>query len=492
MWLKIINMRILLIFCFLTVLISCKETAKNADNATNQQQDDPGKDPISNPIMGGPADIKITMTDLNYSGPVQIVGFYLDQNYVQDTTVAQNGVITYKNPKGLPQGMFYFMLKTDQTIQVIVDQDQTFEMTVAMNDIFNSMQVTGSTENELMYNTIKYEQTINPAIIKVTEELQGKTEGDPTYATLVNKRLELENQKRAYLKKLLDDNPTSLFANFKYSGQNPILRTDIPKNKQVFQYRDDFWKDVNFSDRRLLRTPMIGTKLSRYFKELTIQHPDSIMASSHKLISLCKDKKEYLMVFVNWVMTTFEPGKSTLMDAESVFSQMAKAYFTHDLAYWSDSTEIAFIQKRAFEMSASLVGKEGPNVISTDQFGKTQELFSKKADYLVVYLFNPDCENCQKETPLLHDYYMKNKGKVDVFAIAVDTEDKLWKDYIRKNNLTWTNVYDPTNKSIYGKYFVDHTPEMYLLNKQRKIIAKNLKTFQIQTMIDKDQSGGIQ
>ena len=195
------------------------------------------------------------------------------------------------------------------------------------------------------------------------------------------------------------------------------------------------------------------------------------------------------MVFVNWVMTTYEPGKSTLMDAESVFSQMALSYFTYDKAFWSDTTEVNFIRKRATEMSASLVGKTGPNVISTDQFGKQQELLARKTDYIVVYLFNPDCENCQKETPLLHEFYLKNKSVADVYAIAIDTDEKEWKDYIKKNNLSWTNVYDPTNKSIYGKYFVDHTPEMYLLNKQRKIIGKNLKTFQIQTLIDKDKSG---
>ncbi|MBK6784429.1 MAG: TlpA family protein disulfide reductase [Saprospiraceae bacterium] len=108
---------------------------------------------------------------------------------------------------------------------------------------------------------------------------------------------------------------------------------------------------------------------------------------------------------------------------------------------------------------------------------------------MVVYLFNPDCENCQKETPLLHEFYLKNKSNVDVFAIAIDTDDAEWRDYIKQKKLSWTNVYDPTNKSIYGKYFVDHTPEMYLLNKKRKIIGKNLKTFQLQTMIDKDKSG---
>lgn len=64
---------------------------------------------------------------------------------------------------------------------------------------------------------------------------------------------------------------------------------------------------------------MIGTKLTRYFKELTLQNPDSIVSSAHSLMKLCENNKEYFMVFVNWVMTTYEPGKATLMDAESVF-----------------------------------------------------------------------------------------------------------------------------------------------------------------------------
>jgi thiol-disulfide isomerase/thioredoxin len=482
-------MKYFVIVISLFLWISCKEKEIENKSIMVSQQDDPGKDPISNPVMGGPTDIKITMTDLNYNGPVQIIGFYLDQNYIQDTTVAENGVISYKNEKGMPQGLYYFMLENDRTLQVIVDQDQTLEIKVAMNDIFNSIEVKGSTETEMMYQTIKYEQTINPELIQITEKLKGLQETSAEYKTLVNKKLELEAEKMEYFQKLLAANPQSLFANFKVSGQNPAFRIDLPKEKQVQQYRADFWKNVNFNDRRLLRTPMIGTKLTRYFKELTLQNPDSIVSSAHALVKMCENNKEYFMVFVNWVMTTYEPGKSTLMDAESVFSQMALSYFTYDKAFWSDTTEVNFIRKRATEMSASLVGKDGPNVISTDQYGKQQELLSKKSDYIVVYLFNPDCENCQKETPLLHDFYLKNKANVDVFAIAIDTDDKQWKDYIKKNNLSWTNVYDPTNKSIYGKYFVDHTPEMYLLNKQRKIIGKNLQTFQIQTMIDKDKSG---
>lgn len=63
-----------------------------------------------------------------------------------------------------------------------------------------------------------------------------------------------------------------------------------------------------------------------------------------------------------------------------------------------------------------------------------------------------------------------------------------WKAYIKKNGLSWTNVHDPTNRSIYGKYYVDVTPEIYVLNKERKIIGKNLKSDQIQIIIDRDKA----
>ena len=93
------------------------------------------------------------------------------------------------------------------------------------------------------------------------------------------------------------------------------------------------------------------------------------------------------------------------------------------------------------------------------------------------------------ETPELHKYYLENKAKgLDVYAIAIDTDDAKWKAYIAKNGLSWTNVHDPTNRSIYAKYYVDVTPEIYVLNKDRVIIGKNLKTEQVQIIIDRDKA----
>ena len=122
-------------------------------------------------------------------------------------------------------------------------------------------------------------------------------------------------------------------------------------------------------------------------------------------------------------------------------------------------------------MEASLLNKKGPNVLSGPD-GTKHELYKMTADYVIVYMFNPDCEHCQEETPKLLQYYHQNKGKIDVFGIAVDTNDEKWINYINKLNLDWTNVYDPTNRTIYAKYFVDHTLRFMFSIKIESLLVK--------------------
>ena len=142
-------------------------------------------------------------------------------------------------------------------------------------------------------------------------------------------------------------------------------------------------------------------------------------------------------------------------------------------------------------MANSLVGQEGPNVKAPDENGQLRSVHDLTAPYIVVYLYNPDCEHCQEQSPVLVDLYrnwqQQSPPLVDVYAIAIDTEADIWKDYIRKIGMNWTNVFDPTNRSIYKTYYVNITPEVYVLGPDRKIIAKNLNVNQIGEVIRRDQ-----
>lgn len=483
---------------FFVILISCgnSTTGENpADEGTasaeEQTSETNSAGPVDQePVMGGPTKIRLNIKNVS-DAKSYLISSVAGGNFRVDSSQIVNGKLTFEKKEGYPQGLYFASLPNNEFVQMFLPADQEFELEFDAADITGTMQVKGSKDNELYYENLRFEAGYNPQYQVLTRQMNAmKNKESDAYLGLLKERDALEEKRKRHLEDLFRGNEDMLFVKFKSAGQNPDVRESGTDAEKVHFYRKEFWDNVDFTDRRLLRTPVVSNKLKRYMTELTVQNPDSIISSADMLLKKVPLNSEYYKFFTNWIAIQFEPTKTQLMDPEAVFVHMIQKYFTRDKAFWADSMEVYALQQRAFEMGQSLVGLKGPDVISQDQYGKTQSIYSKKADYIVVYMYNPTCEHCMKETPLLVEWYNKNKNKgVDVFAIAVDTDDAEWKEYIRKNNMNFTNVFEPTNKSIYAKYYVDVTPEIYVLNKDRTIIGKNLKVFQIDTVIERDRNG---
>jgi peroxiredoxin len=464
---------------------SATTTVPNSNTSGSSFQVPPAENP----------DISIKVEGYNGTGLVQLVGIFEGQNYLVDSTRIQNGSIQFKKNTPYQQGLLFAVFPDNQNIQLLVSHDQTFSMQFNMADPVSTMKVDGSLDNQLLYDAFRFEAKQRPIFQQVAAQMRGKSPSSPEYQQLKAQQDKVLDERNDYLNNIYKEHPNTLFTHFKRAGANPDIRdafnADGSLNNELYayRYRNEFWEGVDFSDERLLYTPVISNKLNRYINELTPQIPDSILKYSYKLIDQVNPQSEYFKYFTNWVVLNYEPTKTQLMDAEAIYVNMVQRYFTKDKAFWSDSMEIYGLQQRADEMAASLMGKKGPNVTAQNPEGKTISLYDIKDPYIVVYMYNPDCEHCEEETPKLVELYKTWKPKgMEVFGIAVDTEDKDWKDYIRKNNMKWPNVFDPTNRSIYKKYYVNLTPEIYVLNPERTIIAKNLKVHQIAEMIERDMA----
>ena len=96
-------------------------------------------------------------------------------------------------------------------------------------------------------------------------------------------------------------------------------------------------------------------------------------------------------------------------------------------------------------------------------------------------LLRPDCEHCQDQTPVVRKVYdaWKSRG-VEVFSIASQADEAKWRAFGPKYGVNWTDVRDPDYQSRYPeKYYIDNTPEIYVLDKDKIIVAKNLKADQL-------------
>lgn len=168
---------------------------------------------------------------------------------------------------------------------------------------------------------------------------------------------------------------------------------------------------------------------------------------------------------------------------------MIDNYWTEELAWWSNPEEIKGLRGEISLMKPSLIGKIGQDISGTDESGNTVSLYGLKSPVKVVFIYSYECEHCQKETPDMVRVYnqWKNQG-VEVFALCTDKEKGPWLDFVRQNNMNFTNCFDPERKSRYDrKYHIDITPELYVLDKNNTIIASNLSPNQLPDFLQRER-----
>lgn len=449
----------------------------------------------STTAVSGKAEISINMQGAA-PGTAYLIGTYAENRFrVDSAQVDAAGQLTFSNNEPYPAGLYYAFYADQTAIQFLLDEDQEFSLSTTKADLNGSMQVEGSLSNQLLYEGLVFETNMQPRFDDVNARLSAQSAGTAGYDAVKAEQTALIAERQNFLNNIFNQHPNNFFVKFKRAGQNPTIRTELtlpdgsPDNeKQVYFYRQEFWDNVDFTDSNLIRTPVIANKLTSYITRLTPKNADSIIASADFLMSKVMNAPVYYQFFANWITLQYEPGNTDLMDGEAVYAHMINRYFTPEKAIWTDTMTIYGLRQRADEMSHSLVGQNGPNISVPDANGQAQTLYDETAPYLIVFMYNPTCDHCIAETPQLKQF-AQGRPDVKVYGIAIDTDREAWLKFVQDYGLqSWTNVFDPTNRSIYKTYYVDTTPELYLLNPERVIIGKNLKTSQVAQVIERDRS----
>lgn len=107
----------------------------------------------------------------------------------------------------------------------------------------------------------------------------------------------------------------------------------------------------------------------------------------------------------------------------------------------------------------------------------------KKGEYTLLLFWTSWCAHCKKMLPELKELLSIYKTKINVFAVSLDENKEEWTNFINSNDLgTWIHVSELKSipkSSLAPRFMVTHTPTIYLLGKDRKIVAKNLNKDQL-------------
>ncbi len=136
------------------------------------------------------------------------------------------------------------------------------------------------------------------------------------------------------------------------------------------------------------------------------------------------------------------------------------------------------LQKDIDAFSKLAGGSEAPDFTFNTPEGKPLALSSLKGKIVLVDFWASWCGPCRKENPNVVRMYKKYHGKgFEILGVSLDEDKDKWLSAIKKDGLVWNHVSDLKGwqSSVCPLYGIEAIPFAILLDKDGKIIAKNLR-----------------
>ncbi|MGG7660949.1 thioredoxin-like domain-containing protein [Dyadobacter sp. BHUBP1] len=417
-----------------------------------------------------------------------VIGHY-NRNATQfvpkDTAKADaNGKIVFEGKTALPGGLYVILFPGNQKMIELIysGKENNIALEADSADVNTSIKITGSKENELFYNYRK-------ELAKGSKEIEALSKQTTPEAQARIKAI--QEGFGTYRKKLLSENAGTFTSQLLRMSADPEIPT-APKlangktdSMWVFNYyKAHYWDAFDFSDPRIVNTPFFEPKIERYFKNLVVQVPDSIIKDADLMVKKVSPNKDLKAWTVFYITNQYENPKT--VGTEAVWVYMANKYYLSGEMGVSEDVKKRIAEKVA-TMKDLLVNKTFPALTLTDPNGKKVSVQSIDANYTVLFFFAPTCGHCKEASPVLKAFYDKNKANgIKVMTISTEHNIEEWKSFVKTYHLEeLINGYDALNQIDFNRKFdVVTTPTIYILDKNKKIIARKMPVEQLEDFLN--------
>ena len=425
------------------------------------------------------------------------LGHYFGKQYpiIDSARLDANSQAVFRGPKNL-QGGVYLVGYPNKAgfFEILVDKQQRFSVMADTATLRKGLGFQGSPDNVLFNSYQQYMMAKGGEINYARQQLSlsKSARHSAKWNAVMSKN---DSLIRRYREDLIKNNKGNILTALLLAMREPEIPVQWrkPANREdsmnAYRYfKDHYWDGVDFWDGRLAYTTFFEEKLDKYFNEIVVPHPDSVKREIDYMLGYASANEEMsrflLLKFVNRYLN------QKYMWEDAVFVHLFEKYFAQKTYTWLTEAGRKTITDRAYSLMANIMGSPAADIALPDSTGTIRSLYGDTTGtYTIVSFWDPTCGHCKEVIPKLDSMYnakWKTQG-LRLYSVAKETEGTRndWLKFITGHKLRgWTHVYyskaddklriDAGIPGYSQLYDVQSFPTLYLLDKEKRIVAKKL------------------
>lgn len=445
-----------------------------------------------------------------------ILAHYLGKEGYPDDTVSldNKGMAIFKGSNPLPAGIYFLLLPSRVPIDFLVGEEQSFGIEADTTNLLESQIIKGSKETSAFLEFQRYGAKMQQATKQLN--LRYKNASVAGKDSIRKESESLTQKEKEFKEKLLKGfSPNSFLAVLLKSFED-VNVPDFPRDASgkvtdsTFRfryYKEHYFDNYDYTDVRLLRTPLYDQKIRDYLEKMVVPDFDSIKLEVDRFLDKTKTNNEIFRYLLSTLYNYYGQKEYEIVGMDGVWVYIAEKYYI-PYATWASKGFIENVKKDVSKLKPTLIGQKAPNVtlveLPSDHFmvartdtalkinpflGNSLNIDQIKAKLLVLVFWEADCGHCQKAMPIIYETYQKLKDKgivvLAVHAISSVPGKRKWIDYINEHEMyDWINAWSPYSNDYRELYNLQSFPSIFLLDEDKRIVSKHIGAEHLEQVIN--------
>ena len=263
---------------------------------------------------------------------------------------------------------------------------------------------------------------------------------------------------------------------------------NTPESRADYLVRH-YWENVDFADTTYLDHREVMEQAWVDYIDIMKLVPEETAISAIKQMYKDAGKKKKVFFYFTDLAEKYLYDPNSPMRNEELYIPVLDAMLESTVL---DDTEKILPKGRRELAEQNRLGRQAEDFTYTLVSGKSGTLYGVKADYTLLFIYNPGCHACEegikelKQAPAINKEF--EAGNLKILSVYPDEDKEEWERHLSDFPKEWINGYDKKlmikEKNLYDLKAI---PTLYLLDKNKKVLLKDAVVGQIEQYLQQRQ-----